>query len=80
MTTYIIENSQRPMSNTSYHNRCTKGQKNWWLRNKKMGEFVDIGEHRGDKNISIEVDLEPGVYILGCGPQDHGCRETITVE
>lgn len=75
----IINNSR--LSNTTYHKRCSGNQKFWWLK-KKDGDFVPLPQRiRGDQNIEIELELEPGTYILGCGPAgNHGIRETIKVK
>lgn len=67
------------ISNTTYHRRCTGKQGFWWLR--RGHDFVRIGEHRGDYDLDVELDLSPGEYTLGCGPRDKfGFRKTITVE
>jgi hypothetical protein len=61
------------MSNTTYNRRCTPGQQNWWLKDEN-GEFIELGSHRGDKDIDVTLDLEPGTYTLGCGPGKNGGR------
>jgi len=73
-----IENKSS-LSNTTFHKRCSGKQGYWWLRGKDG--FVDLGDqYRGDRDISVELDLPAGKYTLGCGPQGkHGIRETIVV-
>lgn len=67
------------MSNATYHKRCFKpGQKYWWLKSSDE-EFMPIGGHRGDRTLDVEVDLEPGEYVLGCGPPKHGRRIPVTI-
>lgn len=68
------------LSNTTFHKRCSGRQKFWWLRNKKTNSFVPVPEVRGDSNFRVELDLEPGVYVLGTGPKSsHGIREEFEV-
>jgi hypothetical protein len=56
------------------------GQAHWWLR-EDGGEFVALGKRvRGDKPLSLKVELEPGTYILGVGPAEEGVRFEIEVE
>ena len=67
------------MSNTSYHNRCVGNQKYWWVRGQAGFVALD-GDHRGDEKLNVVLELEPGTYTVGCGPQGkHGIRETVTV-
>lgn len=74
-----IENKSS-LSNTTFHKRCSGKQGYWWLRGESG--FVELGDmYRGDRDISVDLDLPPGKYTLGCGPQGkHGIRETIVVE
>lgn len=75
----LVESSDS-MSNTSFHRRCSGNQKYWWLWNKDTGEFIDIPRVRGDSYFSEELDLEPGTYVLGTGPNNgHGVRDEFTV-
>lgn len=71
------------LSNTTYHRRCRSGQRYWWLR-EQDGDFVEFPEprhmYRGDKPLDVVLDLEPGVYVLGCGPAGKfGTRARIRV-
>lgn len=68
------------MSNTTYHKRCaSNGQKNWWLKDIN-NNFINIGVHRGDQPIDINMDINPGEYILGTGPIKYGVRHKIILE
>lgn len=60
--------TEKTISNTTYHRRCSRGQQNWWLRGENG--FVELpgGPHRGDYPLNIVVDLDPGRYCLGAGP------------
>ena len=55
---------------------------NWWLA--KLGKdglpasFINIGRHPGYYPLSIEVNIPPGQYLLGCGTKQH-FRQKLTV-
>jgi hypothetical protein len=71
--------SSSSLSNTTFHKRCSGRQGYWWLRGPEG--FVEIGKHRGDRRLDIEVELPAGEYVLGCGPGGkHGVREAIVVK
>jgi hypothetical protein len=71
--------SSKSLSNTTFHKRCRGRQGYWWLHGPQG--FVDIGEHRGDRQLDVEVELPVGEYTLGTGPAGkHGIRENIEVE
>lgn len=77
----VLQKIEAPkgISNTTFHRRCTGKQGYWWLR-RDGSDFVSIGFHRGDEDLKIELDLDPGVYVLGCGPAGKfGHRERIEV-
>jgi len=68
------------ISNSTVHKRCRGRQAYWWLRDQD-GDFVEVPEIRGDDYFEADLELEPGTYTLGVGPQGkHGIRETIVVE
>lgn len=70
--------NHRSLSNATFHRRCSGRQGYWWLRG--ANGFIEIGEHRGDRDIALDVDLPPGEYTLGCGPAGQfGVREKFTV-
>lgn len=73
--------SRNCMSNTSFHKRAMGGQKFWWLRNIDTEDFVSLGgKYRGDQKLNVEIDLQPGRYLLGTGPkQKYGIREYFTL-
>jgi len=60
------------MSNRGFH-RCgghSSGAARWWIRGD--GGFADlshvyVGDLRGDRYLQIELDLEPGDYVVGTG-------------
>lgn len=76
--------NRRKMSNTTYHRRCSsQGQRFWWLRNKDTDQFVRLpgGPYRGDRDLDVDIELEPGEYVLGTGPNNgFGVREYFRVE
>ena len=52
------------MSNKDYHSTHSK---TWWVR--VSGEFMEIGQIRGDSTLDITVDLPVGTLVeAGCGP------------
>lgn len=69
------------ISNTTYHRRCfSPGQRRWWLRNQD-GSFVSLPPIRGDEDFNMELELDPGSYVLGTGPTGrHGVRYKIVVK
>lgn len=69
------------LSNTTFHQRCRGGQGYWWLR-RNGGDFVDLPERvRGDSTFSMSLDLPPGRYVLGVGPDSKfGVRQTVVVK
>jgi hypothetical protein len=56
------------------------GQAHWWLR--RESDFVRLPKRvRGDQDLDLVVQLEPGRYTLGVGPSRvSGLREDIVVE
>jgi hypothetical protein len=74
MTNTIESNTT--LSNSGYH-RSGSAQR-WWLRG--VDGFVEIGSHRGDKPLTLTLDLVPGRYTLGCGRGKDAIRQTVTVE
>lgn len=48
-----------------YH---STGFPSWWLRNVGTAEVVSIPFVRGCNKVDVEIDVEPGYYILGVGP------------
>ena len=78
-TMKVTVENESTLSNATFHRRCSGWQGYWWLRGAE-GDFVDVGQHRGDRGIRVELDLSPGTYTLGCGPHGkQGVRETIVV-
>ena len=54
------------------------GQAHWWLR--KDSEFIRLPKRvRGDSDLDLVVQLDPGTYVLGVGPARGGVREEIVV-
>lgn len=55
------------------------GQAHWWLR-QNGGDFVRMPKRvRGDVALDLQLDLEPGSYVLGVGPARGGVRVDIEV-
>lgn len=79
MVTVTIE-SESKLSNSGYHRSGGSRSKKscWWLRG--PDGFIDIGYHRGDSHISLEMELEPGTYTLGTGDGKDAIRQTIKVK
>lgn len=46
----------------------TTGMPVWWVRNVGTAELVSIPFVRGFNKVDVEIDVEPGYYILGVGP------------
>lgn len=63
-----IQSTDR-MSNAGLHRSggLSSPASRWSLKNIKTGEYVKIGNHRGDETLDIEIDLEPGRYVLTAG-------------
>jgi hypothetical protein len=54
------------------------GQAHWWLRHDR--DFVRLPRRvRGDEALSLQVELDPGRYVLGVGPPGTGLRRDIVV-
>jgi len=75
MSKTVIESTNR-QSNSGYHRT---GGKNWWLKGPN-GFINNIPTIRGDKVFKCELELTPGQYTLGVGPNNRdGIRQQITV-
>jgi hypothetical protein len=74
-----VEASSR-LSNSAFHRSGGNGSGSarWWLRG--ASGFVTVPSVRGDSWFDEELDLGPGVYVLGTGRGRDAIRETIVVE
>jgi hypothetical protein len=74
-----VESSSR-LSNSAFHRSGGNGSGSarWWLRG--ASGFVTVPSVRGDSWFDEELDLGPGVYVLGTGRGRDAIRETIVVE
>ena len=71
--------SDRHMSTAAFE-RAHKRSGYWWLRD-APGNFLNIGEHRGDRPLDITIRLKVGVlYTLGCGQGSDAIRQEVRVE
>jgi hypothetical protein len=71
--------SDRHMSTAAFE-RAHKRSGFWWLRD-APGNFLTIGEHRGDRPLDITIRLKVGVlYTLGCGQGRDAIRQEVRVE
>lgn len=71
--------SDRHMSTAAFE-RAHKRSGFWWLRD-APGNFITIGEHRGDRPLDITIRLKVGVlYTLGCGQGRDAIRQEVRVE
>ena len=70
------------ISNTTFRRRCVvREQGYWWMLSLETDEFIDIGFHRGDLPLEIDVDVDDGRYMLGCGPKGkYGFRDVIEIK
>lgn len=71
--------SDRHMSTATFE-RSHKRSGFWWLRD-APGNFIFIGEHRGDRPLDITIRLKIGVtYTLGCGQGQDAIRQEVRVD
>lgn len=59
-----------------------KDQRYWWIWDYARKRFVNLGNKyiQGNQYPEIEVDLEPGLYDMGCGPRGpRGIRQRFEV-
>lgn len=71
--------SDRHMSTAAFE-RAHKRSGYWWLRD-APGNFLNIGEHRGDRPLDITIRLKVGVtYTIGCGQGRDAIRQEVRVE
>lgn len=54
---------------SEYLKRCrSPGSRVWWVRSVAAGSMVNPGAaHPGHAPARMSLELEPGVYVLGCG-------------
>ena len=70
--------SDRHMSTAAFE-RAHKRSGFWWLRD-APGNFLTIGEHRGDRPLDITIRLKVGVlYTLGCGQGRDAIRQEVVI-
>lgn len=68
------------MSNTQWH---AQNKPNWWVRagREKNAVFLDIGYHRGDQILDVEIEIHGNIrwIIVGAGNKEKGVRERIYI-